>query len=698
MSTGFRPHHSHHLLRGGGQYCDDIALPGALRAVFRRSDVAAGRISDLEIAAALDMPGVRAVHTGADVAHLGALPVNEVLPLEVETAFPILAQGQVHAVGQPVAAVLAPSRAQAQDGAEAILLDIDAAAPEAPRRIAGRGWHAGDAAAQTRAAAHVVKAHLQHARLAPLPLEPRGIAVRPEPDGTMTIWHATQTPHRTRTHLAQILGMDAARLRVIAPDVGGAFGMKASLYPEEVYCVWAAQMLGVPVRWSATRSEEFLSATHGRGLHTQGTLALDGDGDFTALTAQVTAPVGHWLPGSALIPAWNAARVLPGPYGIDAVDIETAAMAENLAPTGIYRGAGRPEAAALMERLVDKAARATGLDPFEIRLRNLPAKGAFPRQTATGQTLDSGDYAGLLDLLRRVSNHDARAREIARRRAAGELVGLGLALFLEPSGEGWESARVTWRASGRVEVASGSSAQGQARARSYAAIAAQILQVPPQEIDVRFGDTATCSEGIGAVASRSTPIGGSAVKVACQALREARDAGAKLPLSEEIRYETGGQAWGAGAYLVQISINADTGTPRIEAAICVDDAGTVIDAQAVADQIVGGFAQGLGEAMMEAVRYDADGQLLTASLMDYAVPRADDMPPLQLAGLQTPSPMNALGAKGVGEAGTIGAPAAILNAALDALAPLGVEDLQMPLSPARLWQAMTDARKKGPTP
>jgi len=696
ITNDIRPHGAHALLRGAGQYCDDIAIPGALRAVFLRSDVAAGTITELDIADAAVMPGVRAIHTGADVAHLGALPVNDIMPLEVQVPYAVLAQGRVNAVGQPVAAILATSRVEGLDAIDCIQLDVEAASmpTPTPTPISQRTWHGGNPGAALRSAAHIVECQIQHARLAPAAMEPRSIAVRPEPGGGVTIWHSTQTPHRTRSHLTQMLGIDAGLIRVIAPDVGGAFGMKASLYPEEVYCVWAALQMGVPVRWCATRSEEFLSATHGRGIAAQGTLAVDATGRFTAMTARITAPVGGWLPNSALIPAWNAARILPGPYTIDCVDIQTCAQVEHRAPTGIYRGAGRPEAAALTERLVDKAARAAGLDPFEIRLRNLPAPDAFPRQTATGQILDSGDYVGALHLLRHAAGYEARAARIVARRKKGELVGIGLAFFLEPSGEGWESARVTWGVDGRVRIDSGSSAQGQPRARSYAAIAADTLQVAPGNVDVRYGDTETCPEGIGAVASRSTAIGGSAVLDACRRLRSARNAGADLPLSAEVRFATKGQAWGYGAYLVQMMIDADTGAPRIEAAICVDDAGTIIDAQAVADQITGGFAQGLGEALMEAIRYDSDGQLLTASLMDYALPRADDMPPLELHEMQTPSPVTPLGAKGVGEAGTIGTPAAILNAAIDALAPLGVTDLQMPLTSQTLWQAMSDAKTR----
>jgi carbon-monoxide dehydrogenase large subunit len=692
MTGDFRPHTPHALLKGAGRYCDDITLPGALFAVFLRSDDAAGVIAALDTGAASNMPGVRAVHTGADVAHLGALPVNEVMPLDRVPRFPVLAQGAVEAVGQPIAAVLAETRSAGLDASEAIWLELEDAPEATCGPITSHTWTAGDCACEMSRAAHRVEVRLDHTRVAPVSLEPRGIAVRPEADGSLTIWYSTQTPHRARSHLAQMLGIDANLLRVIAPDVGGAFGMKASLYPEEVYCVWAAHALQVPVRWSATRSEDFLSATHGRGIAMTGALAVGADGRFAALSAEIAAPLGHWLPNSALIPGWNAARILPAGYNVDVIDITSGAWCENRAPTGIYRGAGRPEAAALMERLIDKAARAVRMDPFEIRIRNLVRGDRMPHRSATGQLLDSGDYAGALTRLREMSGYDARRAEVERRRAEGQLVGLGLAFFLEPSGEGWESARVTWHAEGRVQVASGSSAQGQPRARSYAAIAAAALGIPPTSVDVLYGDTGTCPEGIGAVASRSTAIGGSAVLEACRALRQARDGGAQLPLAHEVRLEASGQAWGYGAYLVQLSVDAETGAAQIEAAFCVDDAGHVVDAQAVAGQIAGGFAQGVGAAMMEAVHYDASGQLLTASLMDYAVPRADTMPPITLDGMTTPSPMNPLGAKGVGEAGTIGAPAAILNAAIDALSPLGIEDLQMPLTSQTLWRAINTAR------
>lgn len=689
-----RPRDRLRLVRGQGRYCDDVQPPDCLHVTFLRSDVASGRIAAIDSSAARSMPGVLAVHSGADVAALGVLPVNEVLPMAAHPGFPVLAQQTVQAVGQPLAAVLSRQRNQGLDAAEAILVEIEDRTRGAPARIAAKSWTTGGAMAEMDRAAHIAECTLAHARLAPLSLEPRAICVEYDrATDRMTVWHSTQTPHRSKSALCAILGLPEKRLRVIAPDVGGAFGMKASLYPEEVFVVWAAMTHRQSVKWSATRSEDFLSATHGRGLTCQGCLAVDDSGRFTALTADIVAPLGGWLPNSALVPAWNAARVLPGPYVVPEIEIATQAVAVNRAPTGIYRGAGRPEAATLMERLVDKAARATGLDPFEIRLRNLLPPEALPHETPTGSVLDSGDYAQALHRLRELSDYATRKQQIAARRKAGELVGIGISFYLEPSGNGWESARVTWHDADHATVHSGSSAQGQPRAVSYAQIAADTLDLPLDAVEVIYGDTETCPVGIGAVASRSTPIGGSAVLRACQAVRAARQAGKPFPLREDVIYENDGQAWGYGCYLVQLSIDADTGCITVEHAVCVDDTGIAINPQAVADQITGGYAQGLGEALMEAVAYDPEDQLLTASLMDYAVPRAQDVPPLALHKIETPSPMNALGAKGVGEAGTIGVPVALLNAAIDALAPLGVTDLQMPLSPHNIWQAIRRAQE-----
>jgi carbon-monoxide dehydrogenase large subunit len=686
------PRHPDRLLRGEGCFVADVELTAPLHLAFLRSPVAFARIVSLDIGDAL-LPGVHAIHGGADMAGLGKLSVNAMIPMTGESAYPILAHGTVQAVGQPVAAVLAESPAAALDGCEAIGLELEEETAADAAAIAEQSWQAGDAGTAFAGAAHVVRAEIRHPRLAPNPMEPRGIAVAWS-DGGVTVWHSTQTPHRTRSELARILGVNAALIRVIAPDVGGAFGMKASLYPEEVCAVWAAFHHQRDVRWIATRSEDFLAATHGRGLTSRGRLALDAEGRFLALEADVTAPVGAWLPTSALVPAWNGGRILPGGYDVSAVDIRTRACPEHRAAMGIYRGAGRPEANTLMERLVDAAARATGIDPIEIRRRNLLRADRLPHRTATGETLDSGDYPAALDLLEDAGAYGALRAEQVRRRRDGALVGLGTAFYLEPSGSGWESARVTWQNDGAVHVASGSSAQGQSREIAYARIAAEALGVAVAQVSVSYGDTARCPDGIGALASRSTAIGGSAVLAACQRLKARRAAGERGAITEELRYENDGQAWGYGAYLVMLSIDRDTGHITLERMICVDDTGRVISPAQVTGQIEGGAAQGIGEALMEQVLYDEDGQLLTGSLMDYALPRAVDIPGLRIAKMETPSPTNILGAKGVGEAGTIGAPVAILNAALDALEPLGVTELQMPLTACKVWQAIREAEDR----
>ena len=679
-------------LRGEGQFVADVALSNPLHVSFVRSAVPQGALGDLDVADALETPGVVAVHRGCDVRHLGALSVNPVIPLPHPPAFPILAEGAVTWLGQAIAGVLAESPHAAQDGAEALWVDIEEGPSTDRAPLASKSWRTGDPSQAFAQAAHVVEVGVRHPRLAPTPLEPRAIAVE-WAEGQLTIWLSSQTPHRARSELARILGVNAAILRVIAPDVGGAFGMKASLYPEEVFAVWAALRHKRSVRWCATRGEDFLSATHGRGLTTRGRLALAADGTFLALEARVVAPQGAWIPNSGLVPAWNAARILPGGYDIPTVDIRTEAMPDALAPMGIYRGAGRPEAACLMERLVDEAARVTGLDPVTVRARNVHGSGTLPTRTATGNLLDSGDYPAALRDGVRAADYPALIAERARKRDAGRLSGLGVAFYLEPSGEGFETARVTWTDTA-VEVASGSSSQGHGRETAYAQIASDILEVSPDDVVVVQGDTARCPAGIGAVASRGTAIGGSAVFVACERLRARHLNGEALPLSEEVRYENEGQAWGYGVTVIAVDVDRETGTATITSATSFDDAGCVINPAFVEGQIRGGFAQGLGEAMMEQVIYDESGQLLTGSLMDYALPRASDMPSLRIEASKHPSPLNALGAKGVGEAGTIGAPAAILNAVIDAVSPLGITQLDMPLTPCKLWTAITAAQKE----
>lgn len=723
------------LVRGLGRFVDDVAVPDCLHLAFARSPVGRGRIARIDTRAATRLPGVVLVVTGEDIAGMQGPAVNALVPGLVVPPFHALAHGRVEWVGQPLAAIVAGSASAALDGVEALAIDIDDDTTD-PRECFAQHWQAGDAESGFAAAAHVVRVAVTHARLAPMALEPRAaVAQWDHASERLTVWLSTQTPHRARENLARALGLAEDRIRVIAPDVGGAFGGKASIYPEEIVVAWAALRLKRAVRWCATRGEEMLAATQGRGGALEGELALDAHGRMIALRARIDVPLGAWLPFSATVPARNAARILPGPYAVPAIDIAMRGTTDAHAAIGIYRGAGRPEAAMLMERLVDAAARKLGIEATTLRRRNLITAAAMPYRTPTGETLDSGDFMALLD--RAVAATQAAGLFAARdrRRAAGEICGIGLALYVEPCGQGWESATLTLHPDGRLVAATGCTAQGQGRETAYRQILADVLPLPSARVEIRHGDTDTTPLGIGALASRGTAIGGSALATAARALlaRARAEAARQLSvdddalvvtpdgiaagerhaswqtiataagdggLAQSIRYTAPGEAWSSGCCIAVLAIDRDTGTAGLERLIWIDDAGTVVNPMLVEGQLRGGLAQGLGEALLERIVYDADGQLLTGSLMDYAIPRARDIPPVELGSIATPSPVNALGAKGVGEAGCIGVPAAIVNAALDALAPYGVETLDMPLTSEKLWRAMragaTMAAKRTP--
>jgi len=742
------------LLTGQARFAGDVVPAGCLHVAFLRSPYAAASIDEIDTGEAAAAPGVIGVFTGSDVDGLGSLPVNPLVETLRVPRFPVLARGAVMAAGEPVAAVVARSAAEALDAADLIEVDYEPGQPVVLRNGSVDGpdlfdalpdneataqtWATGDVDAAFATAHTVVRVEIEQARLAPTSLEPRVIVAEWDDErSSMTVWLSTQTPHRARTDLAAIVDFDITRLRVIAPDVGGAFGMKASVYPEEVFAVWAAAKLRRSVRWSATRGEDLLAATHGRGAASVGELALAADGAIIGLRADITMPLGHWLPFSAVVPARNAGRILPGPYLADTIAVTARARVSNTAPVGIYRGAGRPEAALLIERLMDEAACALEIDPVELRRRNLIGRERFPYQTPTGETYDSGDYAALLDRACEIAGYDGLRAEQARRRAGGELVGIGVAIYVEPSGQGWESARLRLERDGGISAATGASAQGQGRETAYAQIVADRLSISPDCVRIIHGDTAATPDGIGALASRSTPIGGGALVLAADDIRDqgrqvaaellqctpgeiglcnsgfgqigrtdvqvswqaiAKHAGNaneddRVPALEADKvFEAPGEAWGAGACVAAVGVDRETGELNIEHFIWVDDAGTVVNPMLVEGQLTGGIAQGLGEALMERIVYDDEGQLLTGSLMDYAVPRAADMPAVEFDRIETPSPLNPLGAKGVGEAGTIGTPPVILSAVLDALRPLGVTHMDMPLTSERIWQAMRDAK------
>jgi aerobic carbon-monoxide dehydrogenase large subunit len=687
------------LLTGQGCFAGDLRLPGMLHAVFVRSPYARARVRGVDAAAARALPQVRAVLCAEDFAGLVQPQVNTTLSPMVLPQEALMPLKRVDAVGAPVALVLAHTRAAAQAAAELVLVDYE----ELPHvaDFGGEGTvHANvpagcvaDLASRSGtlpATSPSARAAVSLPRVAPAPLEPGATVVQWDAgSASLCAWLSTQTPSRARQDIALALGLPPERVRVIAPDVGGAFGGKASVRPEDLLLASAAQRLQATIRWQATRSEDLLAAPHGRASALQGRLWLDAQGRMQALAAELRFSLGHWLTYSAVVPARNALRILPGPYRIDHFDITSRATLSNAAAVGIYRGAGRPEAAILLERLVDQAAAQAGIDPLELRLRNVWQRDELPRDLPHGQRLDSADLPALLQCAAAVFDYAGRRTAQAAARARGEVLGLGIALYVEPCGQGGESVRLTALADGTFELATGATAQGQGRETAYAQIAAEALGCTSAQVRVLHGDTARCPEGIGALASRSTAIGGSAIVHAARELKAQLAQGATLPCTVSQFHTVAHEAWASGCVMVQMAIDRDTGEPRIDALAWVDDAGNVVNPTLVKGQLLGGLAQGIGQAMMERLVYDDNGQLITGSLMDYALPRAIDMPRhIALESLSTPSAANTLGAKGVGEAGCIGVPAALLNAAHDALRPFGAQDLPFPLTAERLWRAM----------
>jgi carbon-monoxide dehydrogenase large subunit len=680
------------LVTGRGCFVADQPCPtGTLHAAFLRAPFGPATLAPLDRAPALAVPGVHAVLLAADLGLVGAPAINRFADTPEGTLphFAALAAHRVASAGEAIALVLASSAAAAQDGVEALQPDLSPL-EEAPASPAFTGqWQR---AAEPGAAPHRVEAGIAYARLAPSALEPRAVLAVPG-QGGMTLYLSTQTPHRARRDIAAALGLEATQLRVVAPDVGGAFGGKASIFPEEIALAAAAWRLGVPLRWVATRGEEMLAATMGRGGALHGSLAFDGLGRARRLTASLDFPLGHRLPYSAAVPARNAARGLPGPYDVPGIAVALQARPDARPAMGIHRGAGRPEATMLLERLMDRAARKLGLSPVALRRRNLVRR--FPHAMPGGEALDSGDYDALLDTMLEAAGGAWENLAAARdaRRAQGEAVGLGLALYVEPCGQGFESARITREAAGDFTLAVGATAQGQGRETAFAQLAAEALGLAPARIRVVQGDTAATPEGIGALASRSTGIGGGAVLAACAKLIEQGGHG-----SAEAIFTAARESWAAGAVLAQVALDAETGVARVEKLIWVDDAGRVLNPMLAKGQMWGGLMMGVAEALFERVAFDDHGQLLTGSLMDYALPRADDLPAeVVLQGLAQPSLAGntPLGSKGIGEAGCIGVPAAVVNAAIDAACPAGDEPalIELPLTAERLWRWMQERRR-----
>jgi aerobic carbon-monoxide dehydrogenase large subunit len=749
------------LLTGRGQYVDDVDLPGTrsggtgdappgsppggpLHAFVVRSPVAHARIASVDVSGARAADGVVAVLTAADLdaAGVGPMPGGEGMPAgALSPPFPVLASGKVVWAGQPVALVVALTPALAADAAElvdvtydelpAVTSPLEAAAPGAPvlhdggpeGNVSFRARLAtGDADAAFARAAHRVRQRMTSQRIAPVTLEPRGVLawVCGDPradDGRLEVRLPTQRPHGSRRWLAAMLGLPPSRIHVVAGDVGGAFGAKGPIYPDQVAVIFAALALGRPVKWIEERGESFLATTHGRDQVADLEMAVAADGRITALRGVVHAGFGAYFtpnaPGSLL---GRLGPMLPQGYRISAIDVELVGVLANTPPIGPYRGAGRPEGAYFCERLVDLAATATGLDPAELRRRNFIGPGEFPYTTCTGLVYDSGDYqAGLEEMLTRLDRASLEAERARLAAATGELLGVGIASFVEPGGitpgagpgggapDAGDQATVTVSPSGAVTVAVGTSGHGQGHETAFAQLAADLLGVPCEDVTVVFGDTDTAPFGYGTFGSRSAVAGGTAIYHACQAvLAAATRADAPLPVAQAAA-RLGGlsataasgappETYASGSYGCVVAVDPATGAVRVLRVVAVDDCGVVINPLLVEGQVHGAIAQGLGQALCEEVAYDGVGQPLAASLMDYAVPFAESMPPVIESSLVcTPSPANPLGVKGMGESGTIGITPAVVNAVMDALRPYGITHLDMPLTAEKVWTAIQAA-------
>ena len=704
------------ILRGRTRYLDDIDAPGAAHVAFVRSPFAFARIVRVEVPG--ELPGVLAVITAADIEdRVTDLPVQGFEGGEVSAeGHPVLAREEVRYAGQPIAAVLAESRALAEDAAELIEVDYDPLDPVLDTRsseVTMSRWHkvTGDVEGAFESAAHVVRASQALPRLAPVPMEPRGaIASFDEADDLLTVWVSAQDSHRQLAGLAHVLGRPEESIHVIVPDVGGAFGSKGAPAPETMLVAVAAMTTGRRVKWAEDREENFLASYQGRGMEADVELALDDDARMLAVRARIRADLGGYLMPTTAIPMHTTAMLMCGGYDIPVADVEVVGKRTNKVPTGPYRGAGRPEAAYFVECTVDVAARELGIDPLELRRRNLIR--SFPYETALGWTYDSGDYERCLDM----------AAELVRpeHRSDGEcVVGTGFGLYVERAGGLFETAYAELMPSGRLLVRSGSSPHGQGHDTTFAQLAAERLGVGLEAVELRFGDSREVPRGVGTFASRSVAMGGSAVVQAVDALKQKCLAVAVRLLEagdDEVEWKDGGSVatvdgraaslreiaeaepgigagarfesdlvFSSGAYGAVVEIERATGRLNVLRVAAVDDAGTIINPLLAEGQVHGGIAQGLGQSLVEQAVYDEEGHPTFASFIGYDLLTAAEMPPIATAFVESPSPLNPLGAKGIGEGGAIGTPAAVANAVADALGGVRVDP---PFTDEKLWRAL----------
>ena len=757
------------LIQGLGHYVDDLQLAGMHYVGIIRSPYAHARIRSVDTGKARTAPGVAAVFTGEDLrGAIGPVPCAAQIPDMKMALRPVLALEKVRFVGEPVAAVVAADRYAARDAVDLVEVDYEPLTPVVnPEKALAKGapllyeefkdnvayrWEleGGDLKKAFKQADKVIRQRLLNQRLIPMAMEPRGVvADYKRGEKQLTVWSSTQTPHLLRTQLAAMLGVPEHSVRVITPEVGGGFGSKLNVYAEEALAGYLAMKLGKPMKWIESRRENFLATIHGRDQIDDVEVGVKRDGTVLGLRCKVIADLGaYYQLLTPLIPTLTG-LMISGCYKIPAVRVEITGVFTNKMATDAYRGAGRPEATYIIERLMDLVAAELKKDPAEVRRKNFPQAKEFPFATPTGLSYDSGGYDKCLDLALKKANYKKLRQEQAKLRKQGRYLGIGLSTYVEICGVGpssampvggWESATVRVEPTGKVNILTGSSPHGQGQETSFAQVGAEVLGLDPDDVQVTHGDTAIVPYGIGTFGSRATAVGGTAVYKSLLKLREklAQIAGhvlgedpqklifrehkifSKSAAKKSVSFaEAVGAAYVAktlppgmepgleattffepsnftypfGAHVCVVEVDAETGDVKLQKYVAVDDCGKVLNPLLVDGQIHGGIVQAAGQALLEEAVYDEQGQLITGELMDYAIPRAADIPWIETDRTVSPSPVNPLGVKGVGEAGTIGATPALINAVVDALAPFGVRHVDLPVKRERVWHLMRKPRR-----
>jgi carbon-monoxide dehydrogenase large subunit len=761
------------LITGTGTYVDDVRLPGMLTAVVLRSPYAHAKINSIDLDKARALGGIACVIAGADLKdQIGSVPC--VAPADHVPFHPVLAQGKVRFVGEGVAVAIASTPYLAQDALDLIDVDYDpldavtdpekALAADAPvihEEFGNNSVTYADVPNPAvdeamRKADKVIRLRLVNQRLAPIPMEPRGAVAKWEPGyKQLTLWSSTQIPHLLRSQLAEMLKLGENKIRVIAPEVGGGFGCKLNVYAEEAMVAYLAMKLGKPVKWIERRRENFAGTTHGRDQITYLEVAAQKDGTVLAVKGKFICDMGAYLQLlTPAIPGFSG-LMMTGCYKIPALAFDQQMVFTNKMATDAYRGAGRPEAAYIAERIMDTVALEFGLDPADVRRKNFIAKESFPATTAGGLVYDSGDYDLALNKALEIVDYKKVREEQAQALKQGRYLGVGIASYVEicglgPSsllppklkGGGWESSTVRIEPDSKVTVLTGVSPHGQGQETTFAQIVADEFGIDIDDINVVHGDTAQVQYGIGTFGSRGTTVGGPALMMSVIKLQDkmkkiastimevppdqltfanrtialASDPSKSIPLQQVVDaaygyktpipgvepgldatsfYEPQNCTFPFGTHVAVVEVDPATGVVTFLRYVAVDDCGRILSPLLVAGQVHGGIAQGIAQALYEKVVYDENGQLITATLMDYAVPRAHMLPHYELASTVTPSPVNILGVKGVGEAGTIGSTPCVVNAVLDALKPFGIRHIDMPLKPETVWRAIRDAQRKG---